>query len=390
MKKIIIVSDSLRVGGIQRSLENLLNEIDYDKFDVTLKLFHFKKEYETRINRNVKIVHGSKILNFLNLSSREARNKGMVVFMFRKFLALLCRVFNSNLVYSLIFLFEKKLSGFDIAISYSNNINNKSVYFGVNKYVLEKINANKKITWLHVDFNEMKLNNPYNAKEYSKFDKIVHVSYAVKKSFTDIFPEMTDKSTVVYNFIPILKIRKLSQSFYVEKKIDKTIISVGRFDENKSQKSFVDVAIYLKKMNINFQWWMIGDGPEINEVKKLLKANEIDDQFIMMGEIDNPYPYIKKADLFISASKSESFGLAIAESLVLNTPVVARDYPALEEIITGGVNGIISHGDNSMLSKTVYQILKDNEALLKLKNNTKLLINKELVLEQFENAMNSN
>jgi glycosyltransferase involved in cell wall biosynthesis len=387
MIKLLIVSDSLRVGGIQRSLENLLNVIDYQKYEVTLFLFHYEAEYINKINKNVKVLSGNILLSIANTTSLEARKKGRLYFVIRKIFALFCLVLGSNLVYKFMNLFETKKVGYDVAISFSNNIDNRSVYFGSNKFVLEKTKANRKITWLHVDYKEMNLNNVFNRREYEKFDSIVHVSYAVEKSFLAYFPEMKNRSKVIYNAVPVSQIERLSEEINVKKSAHFTIVSVGRLDENKSPLSYIHVARYLKEMKIDFHWTIIGDGPKKTELLINIEESQLSENITFLGEVKNPYPYMKNADLFVSASKSESFGLAIAEALALETPVVVRYFPAIEELVTNNINGIISYGGDDSLADCVFSILDDTRMLASIKSNAKLLINSDLVIKQFENLM---
>ena len=210
MKNLLIVSDSLRVGGIQRSLENLLNVIDYEKYKVTLYLFNDDKQYRHKVNTNVKVKGSKGLLKIANTTSQEALEKGFFIFIIRKLIAALCVLFGANSIYKFLFLFEKNLENYDVAISFSNNINLKSVYFGVNKFVLEKTKAKKKLAWLHVDYNKMNMDNEINKREYEKFDKVVHVSKAVRDTFLIYHPSMAGKSNVVYNSVAEDKVLELA------------------------------------------------------------------------------------------------------------------------------------------------------------------------------------
>jgi glycosyltransferase involved in cell wall biosynthesis len=387
MKKLLIVSNSFGIGGIQRSLENLLNIIDYEKYDVTLFLFNFNEKYRHKINPNVKLKESNRVLKLANTTGKEALKKGSLFLIVRKFIAVLCALFGANFMYKLMFTFEKKLGQYDVAISFSNNINNKSVYFGSNKFVLEKTKAKKKVAWLHVDYNKMNMNNDINRREYEFFDTIVHVTNAVKKTFLESYPHMAEKSVVVYNSVAESNVRELANKLEIKKTKSFTLVSVGRLDENKSPKTYVKVANELKKNDINFHWWIIGDGPEMSSVLDEIERHGLSHNISIHGELNNPYPYMKNADLFVSASKSESFGLAIAEALCLNTPVVARYYPALSELITDNMNGIISHGDDEELAKTVVNLIRNEERYKKLKKGTELKINSRIVSEQFDRLM---
>ena len=387
MKKIIIVSDSLRIGGIQQALKNFLNIIDYDKFQVDLFLFHSDKKEMSKLKSSVNLIKSSRVLEVASSTGEEAKRKGSLYYLLRKIIAMLCHVFGSNTIFNYLFMFDINKKKYDYAISFSNNINNNSVYFGQNKFVLEKINAKKKYTWLHVDYDEMKLNNIVNKKEYDRFDKIICVSEAVKNSFTKNHPEFKDKCRVVYNSIDSDYINKFSNEYSVDFKSCFNIVSVGRLDENKSPLSYVNIAKKIRNCKIDFHWWIIGDGPQYRMIKSQLIKHKLDDYVTLLGELSNPYPYVVNADLFVSASLSESFGIAIVESLCLNTPVISRYFPAIEEYLINGHNGIIVYGDDIDLANKVIDLIQNKEMYSHIKNNTKYIINKNNIINKFESIL---
>lgn len=387
MRKLLIVSDSLRTGGIQKSLENFLNIIDYNCYDVTLFLFNHNESFKYKINKNVKIQGGKFLLKLANTPGVKKQFNNNFNFILRKTIALMCLILGANFVYKILFSFEKKLGDFDAAISFSNNINNKTVYFGSNKFVLEKTIAKKKIAWLHVDYDEMNMHNNINTREYEKFDSIVAVSHAVKNTFLKSHPYFENKVKVIYNSVAEEDVKKKANEYDVEKHKMFTMVSVGRLDENKSPLSYIKVAAELKRNNVKFHWWIIGDGPLKNDLIKQIHYYELSEELLILGELSNPYPYIKNADLFISASKSESFGLAIAEALCLNTPVVARNYPALKEIIDNSKNGIIFNGSDQELGKLICNLIQNGNFYLRLKEKTQLNIDSRRVIEQFTEVM---
>jgi len=120
-------------------------------------------------------------------------------YLIRTIFSVLTKICGSSIIFNFIFLFEKKLNGYDVAISFTNNVNDKSVYFGCNKFVLDKVSAKKKISWLHTDYNVIK--SKYNSKEYKRFDKIVAVSKFGANTLVKNVPELEDKVTVIKNVI---------------------------------------------------------------------------------------------------------------------------------------------------------------------------------------------
>lgn len=364
MKKILIVSDSLRIGGIQSSLRCFLKELSTQ--DYSLDLFLFNNSGCENLNiKNVNVISGTKLLKIISYTASEAKQKGIFVYIIRKILALLCKILSSNVVYSFIFLFEKKIGYYDIAISYSNNISERSVYFGYNKFVLEKVDALHKISYIHADYNAIR--SKITEKEYHKFDSIWCVSNFVKNTFVKYNPECISKCYVVYNFIDVDKIKKVEKNPYTNNKFH--IVTVGRLDKNKSQIDAVNIALALKEKEIDFEWFFLGDGPEKKVIQDEIASNGLNDNMFLIGNKDNVSDYLAYSDVFVSLSKSESYGLAIAESLLLNTNTVVRDIPVADEIIND--NGIICKNDDEIIN-TLCKFYNDSNYYNLYKSKSKL------------------
>lgn len=372
MKKVLVVSDSLRIGGIQKSLKLFLKELSKEKIDLTLFLFNDSGKEELS-DLNINIISGTKLLKLISYTSEEAKEKGIIVYVLRKFLALLCKLFTSDLVYSFIFLFEKRLNNYDSAISYSNNVSNRSVYFGYNKFVIEKVKSKNKITYLHVDYNNIytkKIN-----KEYQSFDNIWCVSNYVKSTFLKYNKHLKNRIKVVYNFIDDNK--DIKGNPFGNKKHH--IITVGRLDKNKSQIESIYISKKLKDKNVDFEWYLIGDGPEKNNIIQEIKSNNLENNIFLIGNKNNINDYLNYSDIFVSLSKSESYGLAIAEALKFNTITIVKDIPVIKEIIDK--NGIICK-NNDIIVDEIYKLLNNKKYYLEKKKLSKLNIKNDDILKE--------
>lgn len=354
MKKILIVMDSLRIGGVQTALINLLHAIDPEKYSVDLVLFHYQDSYRPSIPENINVIKMPFILDTMNYSGTEIKKATRIKWFVKKSMALLCRIFGSELIYSIVFLGVNELNcRYDVAISYSNNINNHSTYFGVNKFVLEKVKAKKKVTWLHVDYDAMNMFNSVNNSEYPKFDEIVHVSEAVREVFLNYFPELKQKSKVIYNLVNTSTIHDKAKQENFKRFQEFSIITVARLDQNKNVIEGLRVAKSLKDDGCLYKWLIIGDGPMKAELERYTTENGLTANILFLGYKDNPFPYVIQSDLYVSTSISESFGLSIIEANSLGVPALVKNYPAAKEIIDSGLNGYIVDSEDEM-----YEILK--------------------------------
>lgn len=347
---IVFVIDSLRIGGIQNELITLLNQMDYEKYKVTLICFHENDERERLIDSNVLIKHPSRLLNIITATNEEAK-KNAATYPLRTLFSLMCKLVGAKKTYKFVF---KKIAipdSFDYAISYSNNITEKGIYFGCNQFVLKNIDAKEKATWLHVDYKAMHLNTQTNIQEYNNFDKIVCVSNAVRKSLLDLHPEYSSKCIVINNIIDKDKVDSLASQNCSYARIDTNVFNIttiGRLDANKNQILCIKIANILKNKGFHFKWWIVGDGPDRKFLEDEIKKLEIEEYVVITGYQENPYSLLKRCNLFVSTSKSESYGLAIVEALYLGIPVLVNHFPASTEIIKNGYNGFITYSEEEM------------------------------------------
>lgn len=349
-KKLLFVIDSLRIGGIQTALINLLQVLDYSTYDVTLQLFHYSSEYHDIVPKTVNIRKMPLVMDAMNTSLEDARRKGVWYYLIKIVGSLSCRLLGSNIVYRFLFtLIKQDRTQYDIAISYTNNGGLKGTYYGANLYVLNRISSSRKIAWLHVDYGAMNMSNRINDAEYRRFDRIVHVSKACRESFLKFLPDLRENSIVAYNITDFFRLRKKSGLFNIS--FDKSvfnIVTVARLDANKNISACLRISERLLNRGLRFMWYIVGDGQDREFIKKYVLSHHLESCIQLIGYQPNPYPYIQNCDIVVSTSLSESFGMVVLESIMLGTPVVAYKYPALEEIIDDGINGIICQDEDAI------------------------------------------
>ena len=141
----------------------------------------------------------------------------------------------------------------------------------------------------------------------------------------------------------------------------------------------------IKKGHV-FNWYIIGDGPDLNNLKDESKTLNIDQQLHFLGFKENPYPYIKNADCLVLSSAFEAQGMVLTESLILETPVITTDFPAAKEFVKHQVNGIISENSTKSLYSSLECIFTQGDLLLFLKKNCKQnkLKHSNQALEEFK------
>jgi len=199
----------------------------------------------------------------------------------------------------------------------------------------------RKIAWIHCDYN---LYREYSGgKEesefYAKFDSVACVSEVVKKSFSQYFPSFSEKAKKIYNLINVEQVRESSiccNSVFADSAIF-NIVSVGRIIE---VKQYYKIPAIIKRIleiddELSFCWYIVGDGePQfVRDLQDEIDKNHVENYVRLLGQKDNPYPYLQQANLLVSTSRSESWSYVINEAKALHTPVVSSDSESATEVV---------------------------------------------------------
>ena len=198
-------------------------------------------------------------------------------------------------------------------------------------------------------------------------DGLIFVSKATKNNiFQKTFLSSSNlKEKIIYNGVKILSKKK-------NKKLDKIIINDGklklgmlsRIEPNKGQETLIDVFFELpeeirKKVTVYFIG--IGSKKYIESLKIKLKDLKIHNQFKFTGYINIESSIIlKKLDLLVSLTKDfEGFGLSLAESLSVNTPVLATKVGGVQEFLNNKNSILIKPNNKKLLKSAILRFIKN-------------------------------
>lgn len=209
---------------------------------------------------------------------------------------------------------------------------------------------------------KIRLNNKISNNLYKYSDHIV----AVSKSLGNILESdmNSNKIEVIYN--PAIDesiynkgLEKVNDKPYIERK-SPIIVTVGRLSEVKNHELLIDAfKDIIKKIDANLV--IVGDGELEEDIKSKIEKERLNDKIFMLGYKENPYPYIKNADVFVLSSRTEAFGLVLVEALALNTKVVSTDCEVgPREILQNGKYGILCNQNHEELSKSIIEALENN------------------------------
>ena len=341
MKKILFVIHDLHHGGAEKVLVNLVNNLDRQKFEITVMALFGGGVNEQFLKKDIKLIVCHK---------RAVRGNSKIM-----------KLFSPQ------FLFRYYIKDkYDLIVSYLEGPSARIVSGCRDKNT-------KLISWIHVEQHDR--NTACNAfrdyKEalecYKRFDCTVCVSEYVKKDFQSIFP-LEKPVYVLYNTNETDQIRELAKEPVDDvmfKDDEIKLVGVGKLMLNKGFEKLARIHARFIREGYKVHTYILGEGPERNKIEKIVDENGCTDTFTLLGYKTNPYKYVAKCDIFVCSSMAEGFSTAATEALILGVPVVTTKVSGMEEML--GKNnefGIVVDGyDEASLFCNIQNLL-DNPQLL--------------------------
>lgn len=367
-RKILFINGHLNVGGVEKSLVDLLSWIDYSYYDIDLLLLEDEGDYLNQlpstvnvIYRNTKNVYGA----FWKILQKNLSTKKYADILFRVILVLSGAL--SKKVLRCLFPLLHISNYYDTAVAYRPGI-----CVDILVYVVK---SKRKIAWWHHGECNYSLQMIEAANSSWKYlDYIVTVSDGCKKMLGNIFSFPIEKIVVIPNFIDIEKIEVSAgiSSPYVDGDAIK-IVTVGRLSVEKHIEDVIYTMKELLSDNVsNLKWYIIGDGELYNDIKNEIHNLGLEDYIFMLGKKTNPYPYIKYADILVHPSYVESQCITVLEAMALKTPCVVCRSLGPEGFIKPGINGILTE-------KSIDDLVLGIKTVIKSLGHSETMINEALV-----------
>lgn len=350
MKKVLIASFDMEVGGVERSLINMLENFNYKSYDVDLMLYRHQGDFMNLLSQNVNLLNEiPKYTTFRKSIGEIIKEKQYLIGLSRVFSKINAGIvgklrnieepgyYQMQLIWKYALTLLPKLENdYDVAIS----------YLWPHYFVAEKVRAKKKIAWIHTDYSMIETDKGMDLKMWNKFDHIVAVSDACKVSFLKEYSELEKKVFVIENitspdFIRKMSIEKVEASFMEDTRFK--LMTVARLSHAKGIDNAIKAFKLLKDRGFNhLAWYIVGYGGDEVLLKELITKNQVEDSFIILGKKTNPYPYIKECDLYVQPSRYEGKAVTVNEAKILGKPILITNYPTSNSQILDGFDGCIS------------------------------------------------
>ncbi len=349
----------MKVGGVQKSLQNLLWAIS-DKYDITLYLFEKTGDLLEDIPSNVTVKTGNSLFRYLGISQAEC--KTMKDRICRGLLVLGCKMRGRSFIMPQILKSQKNIAEtYDVAIAYLQNGEIKHFYGGVNEFVLDKVNAKQKISFLHCDYQKSGANAKDNNNLYKKFDAVAACSKGCLESFLNVMPELKNKSHVVRNFHRINQIKAMADSNPIQyDKENFHAVVVGRLAHEKAVERAILAVSEAVRRGFNVKLHIIGEGNMRQSLEKMVLELNLEERVYFYGEQENPYRYMKNADLLVVPSYFEAAPMVIDEAYILELPVLSVETTSSQEMVIDRNCGWVCENSQAALNEKLVDILSKN------------------------------
>lgn len=366
-KKILVVGASLGIGGVEKALLGLVNSYDYSQYQVDLLLIKQDGLFMQYLNKEVRLLKAPSFFSWISLP------KGKVLYTILTLLIhpIYLYFFLKNVIWGVTHdsMAQARQRVWKDVISflpmfdgeYSHVLDFTGLY---RRYVLDKVQANEKSTWIHSDYRVFGLDEQIDYQLLKRFDHINCVSDTCKVIFDDVFPDLKAKSKVCLNIVDMALIQsQLTGQSFDDGFQGVRLLDVTRIDPNKGLDIAVQVCSNLKRQGLVFKWYILGNDPlgYCKTLESLITEYKVEDCFILLGFTSNPYPYMNDADLIVHFSRFEGRSVSIDEALALKKIVLLTNYPTAKDQITDGVNGYICDFNVNELTECIYGLIKDKE-----------------------------
>lgn len=359
--KLLFVIGSANMGGAVSSLINMLVLLKENGIDADVFMMAHTGEFYEEIENSGSILPENQYLA-ATVCKREYLKKkyGLKGVFFRCLIAIGNRLGTKVIKESTYKIVAAKIPKYDVVIAYQEGYATDFV-----KY----IHARKKIAWVHTIYQKFK--GAYKKESqlydtYNTYNKIVCVAAGAVDAMCKGMPALKNKVCLIPNPIITSRIRQCAEE-NIDNKLLKYldnrctfIVSVGRLSTEKQYDVAVRVANKLNKENKHFIWFIVGDGPEKNNLQRLINEYQLKEQVILTGLLLNPYPLIKYADILVISSVYEAQPMVANEALILGTPVITTNYPTAYTLIRDNINGMICENSCYSITNAILKYIEDD------------------------------
>lgn len=378
MKKILILISNLNMGGAQKALISLLNEIDRRKYDITVAVFSGGELIDS-IPSDIKIENWENYYSLLTNRYNNSIRKDLIQACIKRKTKYCIKKIKQVITYR----FEKtlheeqkiwklvkrdinvKVIDFDLCLSYMQGT---TTY-----YMVDKLKCDcPKIAMMNTDYVKAGYNKDFDEKYFNSLNKIACVSSEVAERLKITFPKLKEKIIKLEDVLsPEYIQRQAQQKCTIQLNSNKiVIVSCGRLAVKvKGYDLCLEVAKILSQVRQDFCWYIIGDGDGKQWMENKIQEYNLQNFVVLLGTQINPYPIINQCDIFVQTSRFEGKCLAVREAKILGKAIISTNFEAIYSEIENEKNGIIVQMNVNSIYEALASLIEDNQKREYLRNN---------------------
>ena len=376
MKRILIVSHAMELGGAERSLIGLLNVLDPKRYEIDLFLLRHEGELLEYIPEYVHVLPKVAAYTVLARPMKDTLREGHFWLTgVRLYAKIKAARYNKKhqykdsavaLEYSHKYI-KRYIPKINPTVEYDLAISFLTPHY----FVAEKVRAKKKIAWIHTDYKKVQINIPSETVMWGKYDYIASISEEVSKSFLEVCPSLRSKLILIENILPERLIKRQAMELDVTKEMPVIkdgfrLLSIGRYCIAKNFDNVPAICSCLLKKGFKVKWYIIGFGGDEELIRQKIAESKMEEYVILLGKKENPYPYIRACDLYVQPSRYEGKSVTVREAQMFAKPVVITAYPTSGSQLEDGVDGVVVPMDNEGCADGIAKLLNDPKKMQSL------------------------
>lgn len=354
-QKILFVAEELSMNGAMKSLVALLKALPQDRYLISLFLFrHIQGGLTGQVPSHVDVLPEIPSYRMLRLPLKEAFKESIKNFRFDLTLmrGLVAWQRYRNCSFALWPVLPNIPGRYDVVCSYADGF--------VAPLILKKVKSKATACWVHYMYSMMP-QPEYVYEALRKCNVCVPVSYEAGAVLNEALG-CNVNTQVIHNITDAEVCRCLSEApdqYSLREAGAIRVVSIGRVTDAKHFDIIPATALILKNRGVKFEWLIAGSGDKLPDIQKQVENMGVSDCVSFLGEVPNPMPLLKSADIFVNPSRHESWGMTVSEALCLGKVVITSNLKVFEEQITNGVNGLMVEPTSENIADVIMDVLAD-------------------------------
>lgn len=352
MQNVLFIIPAMRGGGAEKVLLDILENIDYARYKVTLLVKVHDEILTHELPIHVELLW---LWRGQSIWSHRLRKLTIKLGCYVPYYKYVCKSRLDKIL---------KNRKFDTIVSFMEGE-------AVRMHELISHKAKRNVSWVHIDLHKKHWSSlwfhPGEEKSiYEMMNRVVFVSEDARRGFIEEFDYNKDNLEVIFNLIDSKKIvATVAQLPQIEKN-STTVCIVGRLNEQKRFDRAVKVVAKLRHEGYDVCLWIVGDG-ELREMLEILcKDLGVEDYVKFWGFVKPPYRLMKDADIYLSTSDSEGYPLTLCEALCLGKPCLCTAVTGPTEILGESEYGLLCDETEDSIYTKLKMLVESEDLRCKL------------------------